>query len=136
MEIILFVCAYEETRPQFFDPIIVNILHASGQPVHIKWTSKNRDATTAYACGVANVSPEQLTAIEADNRCHIIRLSARQNRFNALPPAARSYINTLFAEEGLVAPSNNESLTDVYDRLVQHFGPQKTLAYLEQRVGG
>jgi hypothetical protein len=133
---VLFVCPLiENPRPNYWEPKILTVLNSTGQPLNARWTTTDALRTVKWACGVAEVTPEQLTAIQGDTQIHIVSLAERALRWVDIALARRTRLRTLLEAAGIAVPTNSELLKDIFTRIVRVNEPPKSIDSIEMEIG-
>lgn len=114
---VFWVCQLQEfPRPNFWEPIILEISRANGN-FPCAWSTTDALRAFKYAVGVAECDATQLAAVQADNRMNVFDESLLFTTFGSLNGAVRNKINLFLDSAGIARPDSNEVLHDLWSRI-------------------
>lgn len=133
---IAFACSLVQyPRPPMWAPRIVPIQHGPTGYFPARWTTTDAIRAEPWAIGIAEVTPEQLAALQADGEIWLLDMATeRFAQFNALPSGKRNALNTFLTKIGHARAQNTEVLEDVFDRVVGSNEPLKNLQSIQDEL--
>ena len=129
---ILWLCRLiEYPRPGFWCPALARVQGGSTGFFPASWTTTDSKRAQPWACGVAEVTPEQLAAIQAEGGIHVFTgETERYQQFRELPNQRRNALNTYLQQIGQSQATNTEVIEDILDRVVGSNEPVKNITSL------
>lgn len=116
---IFWLCQLQQyPRPNYWQPYILSF-RDSHTYFPCYWSTTDLDRAFKYAVGVAEVTADQLVAIEADSAITLFDQSLLFTTFGSLNGAVRNKINSFLDSAGIARPTNSEVLHDVWTRVSQ-----------------
>lgn len=126
MSQIFFLCPLVELTPNHWAPRIILIRNGATGYFPVRWTTTDAIRANKWAVGAADVTPEQLTAIQQDSLIRVIDVATeRFVTFGSLSAQRRQAINNFLSNAGLAAAQTNEVLDDLLDRIIRSNEPVK-----------
>lgn len=129
---ILWLCRLiEYPRPGMWCPALARVQGGATGFFPATWTTTDGIRAQPWACGVAEVTPEQLAGIQAEGGIHVFTGDVeRYQQFRDLSNQRRTALNTFLQQIGQGQATNTEVIEDILDRVVGSNEPIKNIASL------
>lgn len=132
---ILWLCPLiEYPRPHFWCPALRRVQDGPTGFFPAVWTTTPGAMAQPWACGVAEVSDEQLVALTQEPGLHLFAATDATQQFRLLPRVRRIALAGFLQQIGLAPPAQTEVLGMLLDRVIASNEPRKTVASLLEEL--
>ena len=121
-------------KPNYWHPVIIELMPALGSMPVMEWVTMDGNDPNPFAIGVAELDTVQQSAVELDTRVAMFIESEWNGRWVDAAPARRSRWALVLSALNEPTPHGADSVLDAMNIIIGRLGPNKSLAYLADRV--